>query len=186
MKGTRIASRYAKSLLLLAVEQNMLEEAYRDMNSIAVVCKENRDFLVFLRSPVVKADKKVSVINKVFEGKLGKLVSGFIEIITTHRRENILGEIAQSFVLQYQNFKHITTAELVSAVKLDDTQRKAVIEKIKASFSANVEITEKIDPSIIGGMIVRVGDKQYDASISRKLKELKKDFSKNQYISQLN
>lgn len=186
MRGTRVAQRYAKALLSLAVEQNMLEEAFRDMNSIALVCKENRDFLVFLRSPVVKADKKISVINAVFDGKFGKLVSGFIAIITNHRRENILGEIAESFVLQYRQFKQITSAELISAVKLDDIQKKAVIEKIKASFSANVEITEKVDPAIIGGMIVRVGDKQFDASIARKLNDLKKEFSNNQYISQLN
>lgn len=185
MKGVRVSSRYAKSLLLLAIEQNMLEEAYRDMKSIAKVCKENRDFLVFLRSPIVKADKKVKVIQKVFDGQLGKLVSGFIDIITNHRRENALGEIAASFVLQYKEYNKITTAELVSAVKLDDAQRNAVIEKIKKSFTATIDIKETIDPSIIGGMIVRVGDKQFDASITRKLKEMRKDFSTNAYIPQI-
>lgn len=185
MKGVRVSSRYAKSLLMLAIEQNMLEEVYRDMKMIAKVCQENRDFVVFLRSPIVKADKKVKVIEKVFDGQLGKIVSGFIKIITNHRRENALGEIAFSFVTQYKEFNKITSAELVSVVKLDEAQRKIILDKIRKTFTDNIDIKETIDPSLIGGMIVRVGDKQFDASVSRKLKEMRKDFSKNAYISQI-
>lgn len=185
MKGARVSSRYAKSLLMLAVEQNQLDEVYRDMKNIAKVCNENRDFVVFLRSPIVKADKKIKVIEKVFDGQLGKMVSGFITIIANHHRENALGEIAASFVSQYKEFNKVTSAELISAVKLDEAQRKAILEKIRKNFTPTIEMKETIDPELIGGMIVRVGDQQFDASISRKLKEMRKDFSKNAYISQI-
>lgn len=185
MKGQRVAYRYAKSLLNLAVEQNMLEEAYTDMKRIAATCNESRDFVIFLRSPVVKADKKMDVINKVFGNSLHKLSAGFINIITTHRRESVLAEIANSFVDQYRKHKKIAKAEVITAVKLDDALKAKIIAAVHKSEGKEVEISEKVDPSIIGGLIVRVGDKQYDGSIIRKLKSLKKDFSQNAYVSQL-
>lgn len=185
MKGQRAAYRYAKSLLGLAVEQNLLEDAYADMKRIASTCSESRDFVVFLRSPVVKADKKIAVINAVFGGTLSKLSSGFIAIIAQHRRENILAEIAESFVLQYREYNKISLAEVITAYKLDEAQRERIIAAIRKNEGHEVHISEKTDPSIIGGIIVRVGDRQYDGSILRKLRLLRKDFSTNAYVSQL-
>lgn len=185
MRGFRVSYRYAKSLLTLAIEQNMLEEAYRDMKILADICEQNRDFVVVLRSPIVKSDKKISIIRAVAGGKLSKITDGFISIIANRRREGFLVEISESFVHQYKEYKKIATAEIISATALDDNQRKKIKEAVKNVVGREVELTEKINKDIIGGLIVRVGDKQFDGSIARKLKELKKGFSKNVYVSQL-
>jgi F-type H+-transporting ATPase subunit delta len=185
MRGTRASYRYAKSLLTLAIEQNVLEEAYRDIKLLADICSQNRDFVVFLKSPIIKSDKKIKVINAVMNGRLSPITDGFIKIITNHVREGLLVEIVESFVAQYKEHKKIAVAEVISATKLDDVQRKKIAEAVKKAVGREVELTEKINENIIGGLIVRVGDQQFDASISRKLKELKKGFSKNVYVSQL-
>jgi F-type H+-transporting ATPase subunit delta len=185
MKGARVAYRYAKSLLNLAVEQNVLEPAYNDMKQIAAVCNESRDFVVFLRSPVIKADKKISAINAVFGGKLSPITSGFVNIITTHRRENVLAEIANSFVAQYLAHKNVAKAEVITATPLDATLRSRILDVVKRSEGREVEMVEKVDPDIIGGIVVRVGDRRYDGSIARKLRQLRKDFSHNAYVSKL-
>lgn len=185
MKGIRVSYRYAKSLMMLAIEQNQLEEAYRDMQLLSDICKQNRDFVVVLKSPIIKSDKKVSIINAIVKGKLSPIVDGFIKIIANHRREGLLVEIAESFVAQYKEFKKVSIAEVVSATPLDDVQRKKIMEAVKKVVGREVELTEKVNSDIIGGLIVRVGDRQFDGSILRKIKELKKGFSKNQYVSQL-
>jgi F-type H+-transporting ATPase subunit delta len=186
MKGLRVASRYAKSLMSLAIEQKQLDAVYADMNTISTTCANSRDLQLLLKSPIIKSDKKKSIIAKIFADKLNKISQAFVNIIITHRREDILFEIAQNFVEQYKRYNHITTAQVTSAVELD----QAIIRKISAivqkqSAGKQVEIKQTVNPEIIGGIIVRVDDKQYDGSISRKLNELKKTFSKNTYQSQL-
>ena len=185
MKGIRVSHRYAKSLLMLAAEQKMLEDAYRDMQTITDICHNNRDFVLLLKSPIIKSDKKIQIINAVMHGKLSKISSGFIHIITNHRREGLLVEISDSFVKQYKELKNISVAEVITATTLDAEQRSRISDAVKKSVGREVELKEKVNKDIIGGLIVRVGDKQFDGSIARKLKELKKDFSKNTYISQL-
>lgn len=185
MKGIRVSSRYAKSLLMLAKEQNMLEDAFRDMKLLSDICKQNGDFVVVLKSPVIKSDKKIAIIRAIVKGKLSPIVDGFVKIIATHRREGYLVEIAHSFVAQYKELNKISIAEITSATILDDNQRKKIIEAVKKVVGREVELLEKVNKDIIGGLIVRVGDRQFDGSIARKLKELKKEFSKNVYVSQL-
>lgn len=181
MKGTKVASRYAKSLLMLAVEQNMADEAYADMQRIHATCIASKDLTSVMRSPVINGDKKLSVLGAIFPG-LGKLTSGFIRIITTHRREDILPEIASSYISQYKEHKKIVTAEVITAVPLNDNARKKIAESLKKSQGKEVDVVEKVDADLIGGLIVRVGDKQFDGSIARKLNDLRKQFSDNPYV----
>jgi F-type H+-transporting ATPase subunit delta len=185
MKGIRVSYRYAKSLMLLSIEQKMLEDAYRDMKMLSEICQQNHDFVIVLKSPIIKSDKKIAIIQAIVKGKLSPIVEGFIKIIATHRREGYLVEIAQSFVAQYKEYNKVSVAEITSATKLDEAQLKKVAEAVRKVVGQDIELVEKINENIVGGLIVRVGDRQFDASISRKLKELKKGFSKNQYVSQL-
>ena len=150
MKGIRVSSRYAKSLLLLAKEQNLLEDAFRDMQMISDVCAQNRDFVLLLKSPIIKSDKKVKIISAVMGGKLSVITSGFINIITNHRREGLLVEISDSFVSQYKELKNIAVAEIISATPLDDSQRKKIAESVKRAVGREVELKEKVNADIIG------------------------------------
>ena len=177
MKETRVASRYAKSLLSLALEQGELENAYNDMKLVSETCDSSKDLSLLLQSPIIKPDKKTEILRKIFAGRLGKLSLSFIDIIIRKRRENYLEAIAREFQHQYKSHKNILTAVVTSAVGLDDKIRNEIMKIVKGSANAEVELVEKSDKDLIGGLILRIGDKQIDASILRKLINLRRAFS---------
>lgn len=185
MQGTRVASRYAKSLIILTIEQGVLEEAHKDIQFILKVAKENRDFAAFLRSPVIKADKKWAVLQDVFGGKVSKLMEAYLKLITNKKREIYLIEIAQEFINQYKKKKNILTAVITTASGIDDITRKELVKIVKGDTSADVILDERVDAGIIGGIIVRVEDRQVDASVMRKLNTLKRDFIESAYTKEI-
>ena len=182
MKATRLTSRYAKSLLTLVIENNSLEETLEDMKLILAVCSENRDLTLLLKSPVVKSDKKLSILSDVFSKSITELTMTFINIITSKKREKFLEGIAGSFVSLYKSHKNIETVSLTTACTIDENTKSEILKYIKKNRKSEVELTEVINEDIIGGLIIRIGDKQLDASVSKNIKELKKSFNKNLYI----
>ena len=181
MRNTRATSRYAKSLLELAKEQNTLELCKTDMVSVVSLCKNSRELVLLLKSPVVKTDKKLAIIAEVFVG-CSPLVLSFINLITKKKREALLFDIAQGFLDLYKINQGIESAMLTTAVELDDDTRQQVLDFIKKQGVSQVDLTEQVDESLIGGAILRLGDKQLDASVARQIKDLKQSFNKNLYI----
>ncbi len=186
MSIQRIASRYAKSLLDLAIDQNKLDRVLEDVQSFKEVSK-NRDFYLLLKSPIIHASKKAEIIDMLFGDKYEQLTMAFLRILCTKSRESYLPEIASEFIDQYKKVKRISEVKLTSATPLSAEVLKAIHDKLKASSytSDNVEITTEVDPSLIGGFIVQFDDKLYDASIANKLSDLRKEFDENLYISQI-
>ena len=181
MRETRVASRYAKSFLGLCIDSGNLEEAYEDMSLIVNTCAESKDLNLLLKSPIVKPDKKVKVLQEVFSVHIGKLSNTFVSIIAKQGRENYLAEIAMQFQKQYKEHKKIVTAVVSSAAGLDENIRSAVLITIKDSVKSEVELLEKKNEELIGGLVIRIGDKQYDASIQRSINDLKKIFNQRHY-----
>jgi F-type H+-transporting ATPase subunit delta len=172
MKSTKSAVRYAKALLELAIEQNKLESISNDMNAIIAANEETRDFQLFLSSPLIQAEKKVSIFNQLFD-YFEDLSLSFVSLITKNGRENILVEIAASFQDQVKAYKGIVPVTLVSSKKLDDTTVNAILAKVKPAVKGEIELTEKIDEEILGGFVVKIGNTQVDASVANQLKNLK-------------
>ena len=106
----------------------------------------------------------------------------FINIITTKKRESLLALIASSFISLYKEHNKIETASVITATPLDEILRAEVINYIKKHGNDNVELTEKVDSTIIGGAIIRMGDKQLDASVSKAISELRQSFNSNLYL----
>jgi len=187
MEGTRVASRYAKSFLDLAIEQGALEKAYADMKYIAEISKTNHEFVVFLKSPIVKPDKKQAVLKAILDGNIDKFTSAYVRMITDKKREMYLPLIAEEFINQYNAKKQILKAVVTTANGIDDSIRKQVMELVKGTGQGNNEVVleEKINKDLIGGFIIRVGDKQIDASIARKLNNLKRGFKENPFVKEL-
>jgi F-type H+-transporting ATPase subunit delta len=170
-----VANRYAKSLMELAAETKQVEVVRADMKTIEHVCKENREFELFLNSPVIKTDKKISVMNELFKGKVSDLTLSFLNLITSKHRESIINQIAAAFDDQYKTNKNIFTAVVTSASGLDAATKQKVTDLIKSQMNGEVELIEKIDASTIGGFILRIGDKQLDKTVARQLSNLKKE-----------
>lgn len=181
-----IASRYAKSLIDLAVETKQLEDVREDMRLIKEVCKENREFVIMLESPVVKTDRKMSIFKSVFNGKITVTTQTFLDLIARKRREGYIDDIAYSFDEQYKTYLNITTALIVTAIKMDEATRAKVLELVAREYKGQIELIEKTDKDLIGGFVLTVNGKQVDTSIKRKLNDLKKNFSGNLFVPDLN
>jgi F-type H+-transporting ATPase subunit delta len=186
MKGIRIASRYAKSLLSLSLEKGKVDEVYADMQLVGTTIHQSRDLELLLLSPVIKTDTKVKVLTLVFGSKIGEISNAFLTLLTKKGREGMLGEIAQSFVDQVKAHKQIVSAKLVTAAPID-AETRSTINALATKLAAgkSVELVEKVDETLIGGFILNVGDQQIDASISGEIKSLKREFEKNPYVPEI-
>jgi len=182
MVETKVAKRYAKSLLDLAKEKGAIDAINNDMKLFTDVIKENHDLLLLLENPIISGDKKLAILHQIFRNKIDKITSSFFEIVVKKGREKYLNQIAKDFINQYKTLKGIQSAEIISAVGLDDKLRKQVYDIIRKSTNSEIELVEKVNKDLIGGFVLRVGDKQYDASISSSLRKLTQAFSKNPYI----
>ena len=170
----RVASRYAKSLMELAIESNQQDAVRSDMKSIEKLCSESSEFVTFLESPVIKTDKKIGVLNSIFKGKVSEMTLAFLTLITNKRRESIIKEIATAYDDQYKLDKNIFTAIVTSANGLDKKSKEQVIDLIKTQMKGEVELIEKIDSNTIGGFVLKIGDQQIDKTVARQLINMKK------------
>ncbi len=186
MSIKRIATRYAKSLMDLSVDQNKMERIKEDVDSFREAIKV-RDFKLLLKSPIIKGDKKWSIIQQLFEGKYDELTMAFLKILIQKGREGYLPEIADEFMFQYKHFKHISTISLTTATPLNQELIENIRKKLAASdvTDDNVEIITKIDPDLIGGFVIEFDDKLFDSSVKHKLESFKKEFKDNLYVSKI-
>ena len=181
MSEYRIASRYAKSLLDLSVEKGQLEEVNKDMLMFSETVKENRDLLLMLKSPIITHDKKLAILNQLFKGKVNDLTLAIFQILTKKHREAYLAQIATEFHHQYNAKKGIEEATVTTTFPLSATLRKEFEGVVKKISHKEVELTENVDESLIGGFILKIGDRQIDDSVSSKLQALRVEFTKNHY-----
>ncbi|WP_215224320.1 ATP synthase F1 subunit delta [Echinicola shivajiensis] len=185
MSAKRVASRYAKSLIELAVEKGVLEEVHQDMQQFRSLVASSREFALLLKSPIHKSELKLKVIKELFSKSSQELTLSFYSILSKKNRENILPEIAAEFHEQYNDHMDIQVADLTTTFKIDDSMRKKFEEAVKdISGRSKVELVERIDKDIIGGFVLKVNDRQLDETMASKLKALRLEFSNNHFEKQ--
>lgn len=183
MQSPRVASRYAKSLLDLAVERGQLEQVYGDMLYLQQLNKASREFLNLLRSPVVNAETKIKSVNAVTQGKIGEITIAFTKLLINKNREAILPEVITSFIKQYKEKKNIHTVKLTTAVPVSNEVKNQIVEQVKKTGNMqNIELEAVVDPNIIGGFVLQTGDKLIDVSIAYDLKHVSRQFENNDFI----
>lgn len=183
MSNLRLASRYAKSLIDLSIEQGKLEAILADIKMIDKAIDQSNELRVLLKSPIINADKKLKALQAIFAGKLNPMMDEFIKILVRKGREPYLIDMTKEFISQYNRFKHITPIKLTTATAADDATVAEIISQIKAKTSIDtIELHTVVDPELIGGFVLQYEDKLFDASVARKLELLKKEFSKNTFV----
>ena len=182
MVNTKLARRYAKSLLDLAEEKKVSDAIFNDMELVRAVIASSREFRKLMQNPVITTDKKLSVLKAIFSGKVNDVTLSFFSILTKKRREEYMNEIAQNFIEQFRKKKGIMTARLVTALPADETLKRRITEIVHNDTGKKVELEEQIDASIIGGFVLSVGDRQFDESVSRKLRTLHREFETNPFV----
>lgn len=185
MSGTRAALRYAKAILSFAIDQNKEGDVNNDMLLIANTINDSEDLQLLLKSPVLKSDIKKAAVKEVFSNKISSLSIGLIDLLIDNKRLPILSDVAKKYTVIYDKLKGIEVAKVTTAVPLTEALEKQVLNKVKDITGKEATIESTVNPDIIGGFILRVGDVQYDASIANKLKALKRQFENESYNSKL-
>ncbi len=185
MVANKVARRYAKSLLLLAIDRGEQKPIFDQLEQFAKVANENRDLRVLLNSPVVPKDKKISIIQTIFAGIFGELMSGFVSLLTKNNRERLLHQISLAYMELYKEEHKIVSARVTTAIAMDDEFRQRIRGVVGAIENNEIEILEEVDADIIGGLKLRIGDLQADATVSRQLKEIRNKLTSEDYIVKL-
>ena len=176
MSEVQVASRYAKSLIDLAEEQNSLEPIRNDIVSFIKTLRENPTLQAVLKNPIISPSRKLNILNDLFASRFNPVVLAFFKLLVNKQRSSILYSIAKEFVNEYNIRKNIIKATVTSAAPLSEENRRQIEEVIKETTHGEIILTTKVDPNLIGGFILNVGDKQFDTSISSQLRKLKKEF----------
>ena len=177
MAGAKSAVRYAKAFLELAIESKKVDLIEKDINTLLKTSESTRDLSVFLSSPLIKADKKITIIEEIFKS-FDKKTLEFLSLIIMNGRDRIILDIAHSFLSQLKEHRGILTVEVISAAELSKKATDSISKAIQAQTKGKVDLIKKIDPSLIGGFQVRMGDYQIDASISSSINKLKQELIK--------
>ncbi|MGB0884955.1 MAG: ATP synthase F1 subunit delta [Chitinophagales bacterium] len=179
MSNQRLSSRYASSIFQLASESNKIEEVLTDIKLIAASISGSNDLKSLLKSPIIKADDKNSILNKIFSGKVNELTSKFLSLLISKGRESYLAEICVSFIEEYNATNKIADITLITAIEATDKIVAEVTSLLtKSGNFSNVVIKKEVDPSIIGGFILKMDDQLLDNSVQRKLQIVKKELQK--------
>lgn len=185
MSESRVASRYAKPLLELAQERGVLEEVHADMLLLTRTVNEHRDLKLALKNPIIKNDKKLMILHKVFGSRINPMTANIFRIISQKNRENILEDVAREFEHQYNAFKGIQVAHVTTASPLTPQLRAEFGQVLADQTGKTVDLKEHVDPEVIGGYVLRVGDRQLDDSVRNSLRRLRNEFKENPYIPKM-
>ncbi|MFY7963625.1 MAG: ATP synthase F1 subunit delta [Chitinophagaceae bacterium] len=183
MPNPRLANRYAKSLIDLAVEKGQLEVVYADMKFLQAACKNSKELVSMLQSPIITADKKDKVLEAITAGKATEITTSFNKLLVKKGREFELPEIVEAYIEQYNAIKGIHKVKLTTAIEVSQELKQSIIEKaVKESGVNSVELETKVDTDLIGGFVLEFNNNLVDASIARDLRDIRKQFSKNLYV----
>jgi F-type H+-transporting ATPase subunit delta len=178
MAGTRAAIRYAKAVLSLATDNQKAKAVQADMTLIGQAIANNASLDNALKSPVVKLTEKAAVLNTLFPSVSSESKSLFTTLVS-NKRVNILGQIATQYRALYDQGNNKENAFVATAIPMTSELEAKVMAKLKTLTTKEVTLHKSVDANILGGFVLRVGDQQYDASVSNQLNTLKRKFTIN-------
>jgi F-type H+-transporting ATPase subunit delta len=178
MAGTRAAIRYAKAILSLATDNGKAKHVQSDMDHILQTIQSNASLSEVLKSPVVKLSEKAAVLNTLFSS-VGEEAQSLFKILVSNKRVDLLSNVAAQYSILFDQLNNKEQATVTTAVPMTADLEIKVMTKLKTLSSKEVSLEKIVDESILGGFILRVGDQQYDASVSNQLNELKNKFTIN-------
>lgn len=176
MSGTKAALRYAKAILNFAVEQHKEDDINNDMLLIVNTLEESKDLQLMLKNPILKTDIKKDAIKAIFSSNVSSLTISSINLLIDNNRLDILDEVAKKYTIIFDKLKGKEIAKITTAIPLNSELNNQVLDKVKEITGKQASIENIINPDILGGFILRIGDIQYDASIANKLQSLKRQF----------
>lgn len=171
-----VSKTYGEALFQLALEEGTLTTIIEEVNVVKEALVKNPDLLKLLNHPKIDKEEKLSVIENIFKGRVSDTLVGFLILIVQKDRYNDLDGIFEYFQASVREYKNIGVASITSAVTLTEEEKKQIESKLlQTTKYSQFELTFTVDKSIIGGLIIRIGDRVVDSSIKTKLQMLEKD-----------
>ena len=155
-------------------DSNCLDALKDDMDLLSATISKNPMFKIILNNPVIKPQQKRRVLGILLEKRVHPLTLNFINLIIYNRREILLADITRNFITSYEKSKGIRRAHVVSAVGMDEPVKQKLQQQLNRLFQADVRMTDETNPALIGGFILKVDDRQYDASLASALNRIRK------------
>ena len=176
MSSTRAAIRYAKAILDMANSKSAANEVSQDMTLIATTIEGNLELNTFIQNPTIKVEVKESALLEVF-ASVNNVTKGLFHLLLENKRFEILESIAIDYNKLFDEANGVEVAKVTTAIAITPELEAKVLAKIKEFSNKKVTIENIVDASIIGGFILRIGDKQYNASVANRLQVLKRELS---------
>lgn len=173
---SRAAIRYAKAILDIASANNNAVSVNNDMKSIVLATQESTELKEFFANPIVSENAKLNAVKEIFSSVQNE-TNGLFQLLLANKRFEILPAIAAQFNTLFDVASGVETAVVTTAIPMTAELETQIMSKLKEFSSNNITIKNVIDASIIGGFVIRIGDKQYNASVANKLQQLKREFT---------
>lgn len=174
MNESKIAVRYAKALFEGSLDQGKLDQVQEDLSALLSLEQQVPEFKDLLESPVLNASKKQDILTLLFKEKVDDLTYRFLIMISENKREAFLPSVCRVFKDLYKKKKGILAAQITTAGFLEELTAERVKLTLEDFFKSHVELQTEKNPELIGGFILRIEDKQLDASVATQLKKIKK------------
>lgn len=171
---TTIADRYAEAMLAIAEEKQCLDFVKNDLVTVSAIITDNEDLRKFIEHPLIPTKDKKEVLETLFTNKISPYVINLIKLLLDRHRMFIFKAISESFIKIFNKKFNIVVADVVTAVEIDESIKNAIQQKLSEIFSKTIQIKSKIDPKIIGGVIIKVEDQIINGSIVERLESIKK------------
>lgn len=172
---------YGDALFETAMEKGVLSDWYEEVQALRGIFAEHADLAQFLNHPQITKEEKVSVAENIFRGRISEGLLGFLVIVIEKGRQNDILPICDYFIDRVKEYKKIGVVKVTSAVLLSEEQKQRVEKRLlETTQYVDLEITYAVDESLLGGLVIRIGDRVVDSSIRTRLEEVKRDLMKLQ------
>ena len=176
-----VSKTYGDALFELALEQDVMDELSKEVQAVSQALRENEELMKLMEHPKIVKEEKLQIMERIFKGRVSDNLTGFLELVVSKDRYGEIFEIFDFFMGRVREHKHIGVAKVTTAVELKDKQKKAVEKRLLATTDyKSFEMDYTVDAGLIGGMVIRIGDRVVDSSIKHKLEQMSRDLMKIQ------
>jgi len=176
-----ISKTYGDALFELALEEDRIDDYVAEVEAMLGIFRDNPELSKLLNHPKISKEEKITVVGQIFEGKISRELLGLINMIVEKDRNNAMEDIFSYFIDRVKEYKNIGVAKVTSAIELSDAQKSQVEKRLlETTGYVKFEISYDVDKDLIGGMVIRIGDRVVDSSIRTRLYELTKELNKIQ------
>jgi len=175
MLENAVARRYAQAFFAIAREKNLIDQLEQELKQVVDTIAGNNELKILMDHQLVAPQDKKVMVDKVFSGAISETTLNFLSFVIDKYRITYLQEVYEAFVVYANEARNIADAQVRSATVLSEADIKAIEEKLVKVTGKNIRLSNEVDPSLIGGVVVRIGDKVMDGSIFRRLGRLKQN-----------